>query len=106
MISVSELRGLRNVAYAILKSALSDASKGHDSPARLEEFAESDWCSQICDVANIAITAYKRELARRIEKNIENSKPRRIRTHELAEVLNEDTRANSAQRLGKVLKVK
>jgi hypothetical protein len=105
MISSCELRGLRNIADAILKSALTDAIKGHESVGRLEAFAESDWCEQLCEVAYIPIPAYKRELARRIEKNIEDSKPKRLRTHELAGVLNEDSRTNKAERVGKVCKV-
>lgn len=104
MISSCELRGLRNVADAILRSALTDATKGHESVGRLEAFAESDWCEQLCEVANISCPAYKRELARRIEKNIEDSKPKRLRTHELAGVLNENSRANKAKRVGKVHK--
>ena len=105
MISTCELRGLKNIAHAILRSALYDASKGHDTPARLEHFAESDWCEQLCEVAHIPIPAYKRELARRIEKNIADSKPRRLQTYRLAEVLSEDSRADKTSRVGKVLKV-
>lgn len=86
MLSQNELKGMRNLASAVLRMGLVDASRGHD-PNRLISFAEDGWCEDLCNMAGIAVTAYRRELARRLEKWVDSSKLKRLRTYELVKVL-------------------
>ena len=59
MLSENELRGMKNLASAVLRMGLVDASRGHD-PNKLIAFAEDDWCEDLCMMADIAFTAYRR----------------------------------------------
>lgn len=95
MLSEAEIRGTKNLASAILRSALTDADKGYN-PSKLESFASSDWCEALCDIAGISLTAYRRELGRLVERFIFNCKPKRLRTYELVRVLKDgkDTRTD------------
>lgn len=104
MLSDGEINGMKNYASAILRSALTDASRGY-SPAKLEQFAESEWCRSLCDLLNVSCEAYKRELAKRISDYIDQCKPKRIQTYRLVELLKDgkDTGADKAQRIGEVL---
>ena len=81
--------GLQSIASAVLRMALTDAVRGWN-PVMLEEFAESEWCGQLCDVVGISWMAYRRDMADRMNKYIDRSKPKRIRTYELARVLRKD----------------
>lgn len=86
MLTQNELKGMKNLASAVLRMGLVDASRGHD-PNKLIAFAEDDWCEDLCMMAGIAVTAYRRELARRLEKWVDSSKLKRLRTYELVRVL-------------------
>ena len=95
MMSEAEIRGTKNLASAILRSALSDAEKGY-SPALLESFATSDWCEALCSIVNISWVAYKRELAKKVADHIEKCRLKRLKTYELIGVLKygKDTRTD------------
>lgn len=103
MLTEKEMSGMKSLASAILRSGLVDATRGFGAD-KLGEFAQSEWCEQLCGVVGISWNAYKRELARRVEAFIENSKPKRLRTYKLVEVLKngKDTRTDKAKRLGEV----
>lgn len=103
MLTEKEMSGMKSLASAILRSGLVDATRGFGAD-KLGEFAQSEWCEQLCGVVGISWQAYKRELARRVEAFIENSKPKRLRTYKLIEVLRngKDTRSDKIKKLGKV----
>ena len=86
MLSQNELKGMKNLASAVLRMGLVDASRGYE-PNRLISFAEDGWCEDLCVMAGIAVTAYRRELAKRLEKWVDSSKLKRLRTYELVRVL-------------------
>jgi hypothetical protein len=86
MLSEGEMKVMRNLASAVLRMGLVDASRGYE-PNRLISFAEDEWCEDLCMMADIAVTAYRRELARRLEKWVDSSKLKRLRTYELVKVL-------------------
>ena len=86
MLSQNELKGMKNLASAVLRMGLVDASRGYE-PNRLISFAEDGWCEDLCAMAGIAVTAYRRELAKRLERWVDSSKLKRLRTYELVKVL-------------------
>ena len=93
MLSQNEVKGMGNLASAVLRMGLVDAGRGYE-PNRLISFAEDGWCEDLCTMAGIAVTAYRRELAKRLEKWVDSSKLKRLRTYELVKVLKDgkDTR--------------
>lgn len=99
MLSEGELRGLKAMASAVLRFALVDAVKGWN-PQSVLEFAESDWCNGLCDVVGISWSAYKRGIAERIDRYLERSKPKRIKTYELARVLKDGKDTGKCQSKG------
>ena len=86
MLSESEIQGMKNLISAILRSAMRDADAGYP-PELLEMFVKSDWCEQLCGAVGISWTAYKRDIAQRVQRYIENSTLRRLQTYKLVEVL-------------------
>ena len=86
MLTQNELKGMKNLASAVLRMGLVDASRGYE-PNRLISFAEDGWCEDLCAMAGIAVTAYRRELAKRLERWVDSSKLKRLRTYELVKVL-------------------
>lgn len=86
MLTENEIQGMKNLVSAILRSALRDADVGYP-PEWLEMFARSDWCEELCGAIGISWSAYKREIARRVQKFIEDSTLRRLQTYKLVEVL-------------------
>lgn len=83
MLTQRQMIGLKSIASAVLRMALVDSMRGY----QLADFAESEWCEELCGVVGISWVAYKRGLAERMAKCIEDSKPKRLRTYELVEVL-------------------
>ena len=83
MLSQNELKGMKSLASAVLRMALVDSMRGY----QLADFAESEWCEELCGVVGISWVAYKRGIAERMSKYIEDSKPKRLRTYELVKVL-------------------
>ena len=86
---------MKSLASAVLRMALVDSMRGY----QLRDFAESEWCEELCGVVGISWVAYKRGLAERMAKYIEDSKPKRLRTYELVKVLKDgkDTRKHKDQ---------
>ena len=103
MLSDAEIRGTKNLASAILRSALTDAEKGY-CPSKLESFASSEWCEMLCNIVGISLTAYRRELGRLVEEYIFNCKLKRLKTYELVKVLKDgkDTRSDQIEGDGQV----
>lgn len=86
MLSESEIQGMKNLISAILRSAMRDADAGYP-PEWLEMFVKSDWCEQLCGAVGISWVAYKRDIAQRVQRYIEQSTVRRLQTYKLIEVL-------------------
>ena len=103
MISEAEIRGMKNLASAILRSALSDAEKGY-SYVLLESFATSEWCEALCGIVNISWVAYKRELAKKVTEHIEKCRLKRLKTYELIGVLKygKNTRTDQTSGIAKL----
>lgn len=99
MLSEREILGLKNLVFAILNSGIKDASAGW-LPERVMVFAKSEWCEMLCGMAGISWQAYKREISRRIEEFVEQSKVKRLRTYELVEVLKNGKDTRTGQRQG------
>lgn len=80
------MKGYKNLCHAILLSAIKDARhlKEHDD---LREFLGSPLCEGLCLASNVDLTAYRKEVARRMERAVEKSSPKRLKTYKLAEVL-------------------
>lgn len=86
MLTEGERRGIKALSSAILRFGLLDAGRGHDME-RLRTFAESEWCGDLCQVVGLSWVAYKRKVGELLEKYVERSRPKRLRTYELVEVL-------------------
>ena len=86
MLTENEVKGVKALASAVLRFALVDANRGFDIEG-LWKFSESEWCDSLCGAVGISWVAFRRKMAETLSQYIEHSKPKRLRTYELAEVL-------------------